>query len=257
MNNTKLKVIFDNYISKFDIINDRPERGRGHDENYKWRLAAKFRSLMNPDSPDFIAGMKSVRKLSYNLIDSRWQYPLNALVRCAENDETAVRSLFRNLFADDGGDLVVRQHKVDDFLAEATALTAKTYSGYRNLSRFRNDQRSVMSYIFFNDPEHNYLYKPTQARVFAKCADFEDGWGCGTSFKMDVYYRMCGELVEAIKNYPPLLEATKRRYSELPLKTGECVHPDENYHILAFDIIWGTGITGNADYNFGDGISYL
>ena len=166
-------------------------------------------------------------------------------------DERAVRALFRELFVDDGGSLPMRQKKIDTFITASDALIAKTYAGRKDLRRFHNDLRTVMSYLFFNDPDSHYLYKYTQARVFAKCAGFKDDWGYGPYFKMDVYYRMCNELVEAIRSYPPLLEATQRRYQEAPWKEHP-LHQDTNYHILAFDLIWGTGITDNPHYNFGE-----
>ncbi len=34
-----------------------------------------------------------------------------------------------------------------------------------------------MAYLFFHDPEHNYLYKATQAHEFADCVEFLDDWG--------------------------------------------------------------------------------
>ena len=108
-----------------------------------------------------------------------------------------------------------------------------------------------MSYLFFSNPDRHYLYKYNQARIFAQCVGFDDDWGYGSYFKMDVYYRMCDELVEAIRSYPPLLETTERRYQEAPWNAGP-LHEDTNYHILAFDLIWGTGITDNPHYNFGE-----
>ena len=246
MDSEKLRTIFDNYIRKFDVINSKE-----HDENYKWRLAAQFRKWMNPDESDFVAGMKQVSKISYNLFDNRWYFPFTALIKCAEMDERAVRALFRELFVDDAGSLPMRQKKIDTFITVSDALIAKTYAGRKDLKRFQNDLRTVMSYLFFNDPDSHYLYKPIQSRTFAQCVGFEDDWGNGRYFKMDVYYRMCDELVEAIRSYPPLLEATQRRYQEAPLNEKP-LHLDTNYHILAFDLIWGTGITDNPHYNFGE-----
>ena len=255
MNIDNLHTIFANYIRKFDVINEPT----GHDENYKWRLASQFPALMNPDSPDFIAGMKKVagKKLSYNLINSNHHYPLTALIKCAETEETAVRDLFRALFADDGGSMIMRQKKIDTFIAGANALTAKAHPEYKDIGQLKNDQRSAMSYLFFNDPEHHYLYKYTEVAEFAKAVEFSDDMGYGSGFKMDVFYRMCDELVAEIRNCDLLLKTTRRRYYNSAGEKLDGIYEDKNYHILAFDIIWGTGITTHADYNFGEGIPWL
>ena len=249
MNTDNLKIIFRNYIRKFDIINNEE-----HNENYKWRLAApkQFPDLINPDDPNFVANLKRIasRHVSYNLFNDRWHFPLTALIKCAETKEGAVRTLFRELFVDDGGSLPMRQGKIDAFITASDALIAETYPGRKDLKRFHNDLRTVMSYLFFHDPDNHYLYKYKQARIFAQCVGFEDDWGYGPYFKMDVYYRMCDELVEAIRAYPPLLEATQRRYQEAPWNE-QPLHEDANYHILAFDLIWGTGID-HPHYNFGE-----
>ena len=209
MDSDKLRTIFDNYIRKFDVIN---QPWPGHDENYKWRLAAptQFPALINPDDPNFVANLKRIasRRVSYNLFNDRWHFPLTALIKCAETKEGSVRALFRELFVDDAGSLPMRQKKIDTFITTSDAMIAKTYAGRKDLKRFQNDSRTVMSYLFFSNPDQHYLYKDRQARRFAKCVGFEDDWGYGSYFKMDVYYRMCDELVEAICSYPLLLETT-------------------------------------------------
>ena len=248
LNIDKLHTIFANYIRKFDIINDT-----NHDENCKWRLAAQFRALMDPDKPDFIAGMKKARAISEMLIDGQKKFCFGALVTCAEKDENAVRDLFRDLFADDGGSLILRQRKIDAFCSQANALTEKLHTSN---AMFMNDQRSAMAYLFFQDPEHHYLYRAEKAKAFADAVGFQDSWGKGKSFKMDIYYRMCDELVAEIKKSDLLLKTTKRRYYSASGEPIDNVHPDKNYHILAFDIIWGTGID-DPDYNFGNGISWM
>ena len=247
MNIDHLHTIFANYIRKFDIINNRE-----HGENYKWRVAAQFPSLMNPDSPDFVAGLKEVSKL--NLFSNKSYHPLSGLIQCVESDEKAVRSLFRALFADDGNSLTLRQRKIDAFITNANALTSKHYS---DNAIFQNDLRSAMGFLFFHDPERHYLYKAKQAKKFAEIVEFPDNWGRITDFKMDVYYRMCDELVEEIKKCDLLLRTTRRRYYDASGNKIEGMHPDENYHILAFDIIWGTGLVSLSDYNFSNGIPWM
>lgn len=88
--------------------------------------------------------------------------------------------MFRDLFADDEGDLKVRQQKISAFSAMSEELKEKYAPGSW---RYTNDQRSVMSYLFFHDPESNYLFKSTEAHEFADCVEFLGGLGCRREFQ--------------------------------------------------------------------------
>ena len=63
MNQERLQKIFDNYIKKFEFINS-PES----DENYKWRIAAKFHDLIDPNASDFAERIKEAWKASSNSV---------------------------------------------------------------------------------------------------------------------------------------------------------------------------------------------
>ena len=245
MNRTRLQQIFSNYIEKFEIINS-PKC----DENYKWRVAPKFRELIDPEHPDFAERIKEAWKVSANLIDSSNRYCFSALVNCAAIEPDSVRTLFKELFADDGGDLVVRQNKILLFIEKANALTQRLVSSN---GMFMNDQRSTMGYLFLYDPDQHYLYKASEATDFASCIEFYDDWGPGTAFRLDVYYRMCDMLVEEIRRNDELKKTHASRYVDKNGDHIEGMHPDNNYHILAFDIIYGAP---EFRYNFYKGIPF-
>lgn len=245
MNQDRVRKIFENYIKKFEFINN-PEM----DENYKWRIAARFRDLMDPDAPDFEERIKEAWKVSSNLIDSSNRYCFSALVSCSEHEPESVRQLFEALFAEDNGDLTVRQRKILTFIEDANALTERLHSSN---SMFMNDQRSAMAYLFLYDPDRHYLYKASEAGSFASCVEFYDDWGPGTDFRLDVYYRMCDQLVDAIRLCPELIETHRSRYIGKDGSRIDGMHPDKNYHILAFDIIYGAP---EFRYNFYEGIPF-
>lgn len=67
-------------------------------------------------------------------------------------------------------------------------------------------------YLFLYDPDHNYIYKATHALAFADCVEFYDDWGWGDSVRLDVYYRMCDQLVKAAKADKDLMAADARRF---------------------------------------------
>ena len=248
MNKARLHRIFANYIAKFESFN-RPGPNESN-ETFKWEIAYHFHDLMDPNRSDFVQGIRSAVKLCCDLIDSRNRYPFTALANCAEKDESAVRALFRALFADDGGDLTVRQRKIDRFIENANALTRRLYS---ENGVFMNDQRSAMAYLAMYDPDNHYLYKATESNWFASCIRFFDDWGSGADFRMDVYYRMCDALVEEIRNCEPLLKTHQSRYRGKDDVLIPGLHPDTNYHILAFDIIYGAP---ENRYNFYEGITF-
>ena len=245
MNKCRLHQIFTNYIENFEIINDD-----NHNENYKWEIAYSFHNLMNTDAPDFAKRIKEAWTLSANLIDSNNRYCFSALVTCAEKDPEAVRELFKNLFADDGGNIDLRQNKILKFIDQANILTAKLHS---DNGVFMNDQRSAMAYLFLYDPDNHYLYKASEARSFASCIEFYDDWGSGSNFKLHSYYRMCDKLVEEIKKSDALINTHRSRFYDKNNTKRTDMHPDNNYHILAFDIIYGAP---EERYNFYKGIPY-
>lgn len=238
MNRSRLRQLFANYIGKFEYINS-PELN----ETYKWAIVQQYQDVFNLDAPDLAGMLAEVCKISSNLVDSTTQ-PFYALTIYAREEPETVRGMFRDLFADDGGDLEVRQQKILAFIAKTEELKEKYAPGSW---RYTNDQKSVMAYIFFHDPESNYLYKATQAHEFADCAEFLDDWGSGADFKLDVYYRMCDELVEAMRSDHALLETNKSRYED----TEEDLYDDPSLHLLAFDMIYSSQI-----YHLYNGIEY-
>lgn len=245
MNTKNLHAIFSNYIRKFEYINS-PKCN----ENYKWHIAAAFHDLIDPEASDFKNRINEAWKLSANLIDSVNRYCFSALVSCAQKDENAVRELFQDLYADDGNDLAARQEKILAFIAKANELTAKYHS---TNGMFMNDQRSAMAYLFLDDPERHYLYKYTEAFNVASCIEFFDDWGSGPAFKLDVYYRMCDLIVDEIRKDEALLETHQSRFYDSKGVRVPDMHPDLNYHILAFDIIYGAP---EDRYDFYDGIPF-
>lgn len=240
MNTARLELLFKNYIDKFDYISFGE-----HDETYKWEIVQSFQDEFDLEAADFPEMLNSLWKKSENLIDNSRQLPFWALVEYSRHEPETVRGLFAALYEDDGGDLEIRQNKIDDFIDATEKLRAK----YRPDSwRYVNDQRSVMSYLFLNDPDHNYLYKATQAKEFADCVEFYDDWGSGASFKLPIYYRMCDDLVEAMKENEGLLAVNGKRFAD----TGRVLYPDTSLHILCFDMIYSSqvyGLYSGIDYS--------
>lgn len=228
MNLRNLNKVIEHYIEKFEWLNQKPEP----DESYKWIAVKNFQSVLNLDveDDDFAAMLQKAKKATENLIDSS-QQPFAALCEYAKMEPCTVRSMLRDLFEDDAGDIVKRQEKIDLFLMRANELLKKYFP---TSHMYVNTQQSAMAYLWFYNPNTHYYYKATEAKFLADCVEFYDDWGTYNSFHMDVFYRFCDEIIEQLKMHPALIETHKSRFEGLE----EAMHGDEELHILIVDIIF-------------------
>ena len=238
--------VFSHYIDNFEMINNKD-----HEEYYKWQVCAKFRVLMDEalgaDAEEFADALYRVKICSENIIDSYTQ-PFYGLVELARKEPETVQQMFIDLYSDDNGDVKVQMKLIADFFEQSNELLEKYYP---DSYLYKQNSHSVSSYLFLYDPDHHYMYKATQSQVMADCIEFYDDWGSGDNIKLDVYYRMCDEMLAEIKNCPELLNTNKSRYDGgLQLKPG-ALHSDPELHILLFDIIYCSHV-----YNLFDGITF-
>ena len=233
MNTTHFNQIVKHYIERFEYLNDNE-----HWEYYKWQICGQFRSVMDAalsaSAEAFPDALYEAKKLSKNLIDSVTQ-PFAGLVEFAKREPETVRRMFLDLYADDGGNYQVKQQKVQDFLQKSHALRDQYFAGSW---MYTDDFHSVSGYAFLYDPDHNYLFKSTQARDFADCIGFMEDWGYGAATHLDVFYRMCDEVVAQIQKTPELLKTDASRFDRNVFPDADQFHPDNAKHILCFDLIY-------------------
>ena len=233
MNTRNLNQIINNYIEKFELIN-----GSVHQEYYKWEIAKAFKPMMDEalGSQDevFPEKLMEVKRLTYNLIDSYTQ-PFHGLVKFAEEEPQAVREMFLDLYSGDVNDLAEKQERIGRFLDRSHALRDKYYP---DSYLYKDDMHSVTAYLFLYDPDNNYLFKASHALRFADCVEFYEDWGSGDNVKLDVYYRMCDQLVAYIKSDETLMKTDASRFEKGWGPDPETLHPDTEKHILAFDLIY-------------------
>ena len=232
MNRANLQSIFKKYIDNFEILNNEK-----NDETYKWGIAQEFQNF-DLEAEDFAEMLLHMCKIAENLVDSSQQLPFYALVEFARKEPETVREMFRKLFADEYMDNETKQTVIDEFIASSEELRKKYYPDSR---LYTNNQRSVMMYLFLRYPNSNYGYKASQAKSFADCIEFYEDWGPMTDFRLDVFSRMCEQLIEEIKKNEALMETHMSRFEN----TDRKLHPDENLHILTLDIIYSS-----QAYNF-------
>ena len=225
MNQKNISSIFDRYIDKFELINNEE-----HNENSKWVAVNNFQKLFDVDAPDFSSMLKLACDSTENIIDDHLQ-PFKGLVRLAEKngESETIREMFKDLFSDDGGDLALRQKKINRFIDMSDELIDRHYPG--NLL-YRNDQRSVMGYLWLYDPDHNFICRNTETEYFARAAELPDNWGNYLDFRLEEYYDFCETVLNEIRNNEALLDRHNSRFQD-----GQGMNEDKNLHILLFDII--------------------
>ncbi len=242
MNRNKLYQIFQQYINKFEELNSG-----NHKEYFKWQAAHEFPGLMKKalaaGDEEFSRALYEVKKATVNIIDSYTQ-PFAGLVEFAKTEPDKVRRMLMDLYSDDGGDLKVQMQKIAEFFRRSEELSKDSFL-------FKQNSHSVSALLFLNDPDHHYMYKATQSKAFADCVEFYDDWGTGDNIKLDVYYRMCDELVSEIKNCKELLDVDASRFDGRLKISGGALHPDKEKHLLAFDIIYCSTV-----YDLYSGFSY-
>ena len=238
MNKANLQSIFKKYIDNFEMLNNEK-----NDETYKWEIAQEFQ-YFDIDAEDFAEMLAHMWKVSANLIDSSQQLPFYALVDYARKEPETVREMFRKLFDEEQIDDEAKQELIDDFITSSEELRLKYYP---DSHLYMNNQRSVMMLLFLRYPDSNYGYKASQAKSFADCIEFYEDWGPMTDFKLGIFRRMCDQLIEEIKSNEALTETHKSRFEN----TNRKLHPDNNLHILALDIIYSS-----QAYNFYGDITF-
>lgn len=254
MDENHLNKILENYIARFNEFNRENEKEQS--EYYKWEMPLKFKQYMDialntDEQEEFVNALAVMVKLTDDFTDYGTIRPFAGLKTLAgKKDEWEhIQQMFRNLYAGGTKNCKNNQRKIGAFLSECRELEKK-YKWEK--SGYRSDYRSVTTYLFLYDPDHNYAYKPNRAKLFAKYMDVTDDFGGGDTVKLENYYKMCDALVEKIKNRFDLKELEKireERASTSPNPRGK-YYKDPAQHILAYDIIYCTGA-----YKLYEGIS--
>lgn len=247
MNTENMEQVISCYIKNFAMINDEE-----HQEYYKWQICHEFPFLMdealNSSDENFPKALYKAKACTSNIIDSFTQ-PFYGLVKFAEEEPATVKQMFKDLYAPDNGDLNLQMKRIETFINCSNELLEKYYPGSY---LYKQNSHSVSSYLFLYDPEHHYMYKANECNTMANCIEFYDSWGSGDNIKLDVFYRMCDEMIEYIKKSHALLTTNQSRYDgELKFSREGELHPDLNKHILLFDIIYCSRV-----YSLFDTISF-
>ena len=230
MNKEYLNELIRYYEENFDFFNNDENK-----EYFKWAAVKRFRDtwLSDTGALPFHEMLKEALSESSVLIDNGTTHPANGIVEIAkkldEKDSDELIRLFRNvLYADDGGDIDLRQDHMEQFLVEANRLKEQEFPASW---KYNQDRHAVSCYLALLYPEENFIYKYSVAEAFAQAIEFGFDIGSGESFRLKYYYDMCDQVVEELRNHEELLKRHEALLDE------NCYH-DESLHLLAFDVIY-------------------
>ena len=158
MNRIHLEHILDQYIERYDELNDI----NGHDEGYKWRAEKCFKDNWNIDATDFPKMFRSAFKEMSNLIDNSTVQPIGGISMLLNYEEEIpfVRDCFRQLFTEDDGDIDARQTRVEKFIEDINSHIENYVKGSWKYPQQRNH---VIYYLNLWKPEENYIFKRNEA----------------------------------------------------------------------------------------------
>lgn len=221
MNDKNMSILLTNYKEHLKVMNDSL-----HDEVYKWDAVRYFQDNWDVDEDNFGAMFENAVSLAGNIINNT-NHPAEGIIELAKYEDDTVRSLFRDLFAEDGGDLKVRDDKIQEFIDKSEELR-KQYA--TDNWRYAQDYRSVLAYLSLYSPDENYLYHPTAVQRMVECIEVGKEVGNGKNFSLTKYYKLCDEIKEAI-------EATNDVVKAHDEYLRDSAYPDPFHHILTYDFI--------------------
>jgi len=229
MNKKNLEKIIQRYTDNFDVVNNEE-----HDEIFKWKSLKKFRDVWFSEDAKNMSFSELFKKAASEcsvLIDNSHVSPTNGIVKLAEKRPEEVEYLFRNvLLSEDGGNLKKRQNNMEKFLDEIEKLRQEIFP---ENWKYKQERHAVSCYMFFVNPEKNYIYRYSDVEEFAKYMEFGMDIGSGSFFNLENYYKMCDEIVEVLREHSELL-GKHFRY----IDSDKDCYRDDSLHLLVFDLMY-------------------
>ena len=226
MDRENFDAIIARYLEKFDYTN-----GKGPEEWFKWDAIACFQQNWDLDAPDFPTMFANSVKQFSVLIDNAQASPINGLKTLVNQPGEAeiVREAFRALYADDGGDIALRQKKAEAFVQTVNERIEKLWPGSH---KYPQSMRSAIIFLTMRYPAENYILFWSRADTWARYTEFADDFSSGSSFSLPIFYRMCDEVRDEIEKDPRLRQCNDKRMA------AARVNIEDNYHTLVYDLIY-------------------
>jgi hypothetical protein len=232
MTDRNYEAIIQQYIEKFNFLNNHV-----NDETYKWDAFAHFHEHWDPNVKDdeFPTMIKESFRKTSNLINNSMVLPAAGICQLAELEPAGVRELFHKLSQDDGGDIKLRQERIENFVEDVSFLMEKHIP---KSWKFRQDFRVALFYLNLIYPDKNYIFKATEAKEFADRVSIAEDFGSGKNFSLASYYKMCDSLLSKIKEHDELMAVHETRWEIRKEWDDSVTLVNDDYHILVYDILY-------------------
>ncbi len=241
MNTKNFEELISIYEENQDFLND----GERY-ELFKWAAVKHFQEVWfseDAKSMSFAELFAEATNRTSIMINNSRISPTNGIVKLAEKRPDEVEHLFRDiLYADDNGDLDVRNDHINTFLSEIERLRQEEFPSFW---KYKQDRHAAICYLTLFDPKHNFIYRFKDAELFCEYMEMGLDIGSGQYFSLKKYYQMCETIVEELKAHPSLIEKHNSFMTEK-------LYPDEELHLLAYDLMY----CGQC-YHFYKGMHYI
>lgn len=225
MDRENFDVIISRYLEKFDYTN-----GNKHDEFFKWQAIDCFQRNWNIDAEDLYDSFTKAIAKTDVLLDGGHAAPssgIKSLLKKSAEVET-VREAFRKLLYTEC-DLMERDLLVEEFIQTVNARIKKHWP---NDSYRPQTTRSALCYLALARPDRDFFYMFTKAENWATYTEFGFDIGSGSNFSLPIYYQMCYELVDAIRESDALHRCNEERMKAAGVSLSD------DFHTLAYDIMY-------------------
>ena len=223
----KLEAILEQYAARFDEMN---EKGKNKsDAGHKWEVMQAC-STLNLDSDELLLEFENFAENTNRLMESSRVQPSGGITILLQHDEEVefVRSEFKDLLRDDGGDLEDRQDRIVSFVDDIN----RHLSMYMDkIDIYKQTLSSAIGYLSLVRPKENYYYRPSTADSWAMSIEFSEDFGHNRTFSLRKYYKMCDEILQELKDFPRVLELNQKRVDDLGITV------DDDLHMLVYDIM--------------------
>lgn len=227
MNSENLHELINRYEDNLDLIYNEE-----HDELFKWRAMYTWQQEWRKPEDAFVNFAERFNAASKDfdlLTDNSRMHPSAGVVKLWEKEPKTVEALFYDvLFAEPDGSVEAVHNYMEAFLDGFEKLRQKYFAG--NWS-YKQDRHSASVYLAMNDPEFNYVFKSSEATTMAKYVDFGFHIGTGESFSLVHYYKLCEDIISALREHRSLLD---KHFARL----DEGCYVDNSLHLLAFDLMY-------------------
>ena len=223
-----LRYVLEETVKRFDYMNNGP----GHDESFKFTAIATFQREWDLEAEDFLDMFQRATLAAIPLLDVQKNLPNAGLIKLMEmgaDQVDGVRTAFRTLFSDDGGDIHLRQGRLQDFVEKINAMEQAT-SLKGNL--YKINLYTALAYLNLYHPEDNFLVKVSEARTWCLALGYSPDIGTGVKFSLERYYEMCHRCLQEVRECTELIEMNKSR-----AKAKGCTDATVAEHILMYDLI--------------------